>query len=251
MNQTNDNWPTVAYIETDRFCTECGYNLRQQTVMRHPDLDILLCRCPECGRHHAASESTTIGNLWLRRVGRLGLMAWVMGLLAAVLGLGMAESGLMFGTLHELTSYRYQYDSTRELILVIREFNRGLFAFVTIVGVLSFANGAILGVGVVTLAYHWRRRRYFLLVLVIPTLVAAVIFSMWCVEAPHLMSFGLVFILGHVGAYILGGGLGVTFGRPLARAAIRAILPPRFWPVLGDLWLVDQKPLPQPQKADT
>lgn len=251
MNRTRDKWPIVAYVEVDRYCAECGYNLRQQAVTRHPDLDILICRCPECGRHHAAMDATSIGSLWLRRVGRLALIVWTLGLVAAVLGLGFGEGGLMYGTLDGLTRYQRLAVSSGEtkLTIVVREMNDEDYAILTLFGIFSLASGALLGAGAATLCYHWRRRNYYVLVLVIPLLAAAVVFTLWTIEAPDLTEWGLRLIGGHAGLFIMGGVAGVLWGRPVARATIRAALPPKYWPVLCDLWLIDQKPLPQPRDS--
>ena len=40
------------------------------------------------------------------------------------------------------------------------------------------------------------------------------------------------------------GGLGIRFGRPLARLGVRALLPPSMRGPLAELWFTDGKPLP-------
>ncbi len=250
MTETQNNWPAVSFIETDRYCTECGYNLRRQTVMRHPDLQILVSRCPECGRHHSASDSTTIGSMWARRLGRLGVAAWVLGLVLVILWMGFLETLLMYGTLDEMTKYNYNRNFTGMPNLILKDVTLEMYAFVAFLGFLSFVNGMLMGGGAVTFCYHWRRRRYYMLILVISLLAAAVINSLWALEAPHLIAFGFKTISVQTGLFILGGGIGIMWGRSISRLIIRAALPPRFWPILGDLWLIDKMELPQPKDQD-
>ncbi len=70
--------PLVAEIETDRFCDECGYNLRTQAVRRDTQTGLLLARCPECGRYHAANQETSASRPWLRRLATMLLSWWVL-----------------------------------------------------------------------------------------------------------------------------------------------------------------------------
>jgi hypothetical protein len=76
----------VAVIETDAFCEGCGFNLRTQAVWRDERLGISVCRCPECGRHHAAGMRTTAGSAWARRAALGGLLAWLIIQLLFVVG---------------------------------------------------------------------------------------------------------------------------------------------------------------------
>lgn len=86
-----------SVIETDTFCEACGFNLMTQPVWRDEALGLLVCRCPECGRHHAAQGKTTIGTAWLHRLGTLGLVAWV-GLVLLVV------TALFFGMIGNLAA---------------------------------------------------------------------------------------------------------------------------------------------------
>lgn len=249
MVQPNDNWPTVAFVEVDRFCAECGYNLHQQSVMRQPETQLLVCRCPECGRFHAAGDTTSAGSLWVRRVGRLALVPWILGLLAAAAALAAAEGGLMVGTLEEMTHrQRITVSGTAtQWTATIREMTDERYVVMTLLGSLSLAAGAILGTAAVTLCYHWRRRNYLLLVFLVPMLPAVLAGIGWRFEAPTMIGFGLKVIAGHYSLFVFGGIIGVCFGRPVSRAVIRAALPPKWWPLLGDLWTIDDKPLPKPR----
>ena len=66
----------ASLVETDAFC-DCGYNLHGQPVWRDEELQILLCRCPECGRHAAAGRFTGIHAAWLHRLSFALIVSWV------------------------------------------------------------------------------------------------------------------------------------------------------------------------------
>jgi len=56
----------VGTVELDRYCTHCGYNLRQQAIRREPRTHLLLCKCPECGTFEPANTLTTATRSWFR-----------------------------------------------------------------------------------------------------------------------------------------------------------------------------------------
>lgn len=70
--------------------------------------------------------------------------------------------------------------------------------------------------------------------------------SVWQVRD---LAFGLVcwrlfmLTLGAAAAALL---IGQYTGRPVARAMVRLLLHPRYWPLLAFLWIADNKPLPRP-----
>ena len=84
-------------LETDVFCQTCGYNLRSQPVTRDDRLGIFICRCPECGRFHAAGTGVTAASLWTARIATSLLVIWVLVVLSAlfwiVIGLGAIAVG--------------------------------------------------------------------------------------------------------------------------------------------------------------
>ena len=49
--------------------------------------------------------------------------------------------------------------------------------------------------------------------------------------------------------WVVFGGLGIVFGRPLARLGVRALLPPTLRGSLAELWFTDNKPLPTGTRA--
>lgn len=84
-------------MEVDAFCDGCGYNLHGQRVERDPRLDLSVCRCPECGRWHAAGKGTSASSVWLSRLGVFLIAGWGLAVLGAVLALGtfMGLSGYL------------------------------------------------------------------------------------------------------------------------------------------------------------
>lgn len=94
-----------AYLETDTFCVECGYNLHAQPVTRDERLGIFICRCPECGRFHPAGTGVTATSTWLRRFATALLGIWVVIALSAIV-----TTGICMGALHvaHIESYTYR-----------------------------------------------------------------------------------------------------------------------------------------------
>lgn len=84
---TTDQGVPVGVIETDTFCARCGFNLHTQKVWRDERLGILVCRCPECGGHHAVGSESSVGRKWMQRFATIGVMIWVAFGLAFVFGI--------------------------------------------------------------------------------------------------------------------------------------------------------------------
>ena len=93
-----------------------------------------------------------------------------------------------------------------------------------------------------TFAHSWLLNFLWLLPLVAAILIALV----WHGEAPHLFTWGLIYVGAHAALQIIGGLFGVSLGRPLARLLVRILLPPGIRPKLAYLWLADGKPAPRP-----
>lgn len=95
---------TTSVIETDTFCEGCGFNLFTQPVWRDQRLGILVCRCPECGRHQHATGRSTVGTVWLNRLATAALLAWVLSVVMFVIAVfvflvshhAVAEDALTF-----------------------------------------------------------------------------------------------------------------------------------------------------------
>ena len=110
----------------------------------------------------------------------------------------------------------------------------------------SLLLGLVLGAFLAVVVPHWRRVAYLAVAVSIPVLVGLGVGFAWSREAPHLFGWGLLYVMSHCAAQLLGGLLGITFGRPLARLTVRIVLPPGMRPRLAYLWHADRKPVPRP-----
>jgi hypothetical protein len=248
-----DSGVVVGHIQTDTFCESCGYNLHTQVVRRDPRLEILICRCPECGRWTAAGKSTA-RQVWLNRFGTGLLMLW-MGFLFVAFGLlslwlGMANYGNMsnrmtYETLPATPANPYPgyHHVLKPPPASEREISRQRFEDAMMAFVMATL-GLITGVLAALAFWHvhgWRR-----LVALLPPLLGfaggwlAVIddqdvgtFRGWALSR---LGLGL---LWECAAVLLG----LFLGRPLARAALHILLPPKGRQHLAFLWTTDGKTL--------
>lgn len=97
----------TSTIETDTFCSACGFNLHTQPVWRDPNLNILLARCPECGQHHPAANRTTAPNTFLGRLAFLSLLAYIGTVLGLTLAIFFGLFGLHIAAQESLVSTQY------------------------------------------------------------------------------------------------------------------------------------------------
>jgi len=279
-----DRQPAVAYIETDRFCDGCGYNLRTQPVRREPRTDLLVSRCPECGRFQPARDGTTAGRVWLRRLGTLLLLVWIMTVLGTGFGLAAAQVGLTLVPLEELTVYRrvtipapnsptsapgvapvspsgspgvviqsgtiviqpgnVTATTTTTYRREVRDRVPYYAEFVTLLRGLSFALGFVLAMLAAVVLYHWRRWCYVVPVVVVSVGAAVLVWYIWRVDQPRLLGWATPHIIAQAAAHFAGGLAGILLGRPLARLIATIVLPPRVRQVLAFLWLADGKQPP-------
>ncbi len=100
-----EGWPRVSQIEVDRYCETCGYNLYTQPVFQHTELNLLVVRCPDCGKIHAAREHTTAWSHWVKKLSVIGLIVWMALIAGWCFGLTMAQIGLNIETLHNATKW--------------------------------------------------------------------------------------------------------------------------------------------------
>lgn len=243
-------------IDLDRFCADCGYNLRTLPVSCDARTGIPVVRCPECGRFQSANEASTVLQPWLRRATSLLLGIWILAVIAIVVLLVTAEMTVSYETLDELTvsgNLRTQrINGTTVRIwsesgpVAVDADYRGYKPFVASVLMASFLSAFALGLFAVIVLPHWRRGAYVGLALVLPLVVAVVVAIAWSYEAPHLLHWALAYVAAHAAAQLVGGMAGITFARPLARLTVQIMLPPGVRPRLAYLWLADGKPLPRP-----
>ena len=249
-----DRLPRVAEIEIDRFCDGCGYNLRTQAVRRDPRTEILLCRCPECARFHAATDQTTIAHPWLRRLAALLLVLWVSLIAGGVITLAIIEGAITVTTIEDLgrSRYVYNYNRTRQRqyhpiqklpLYATREYPR-YHVEIGLMAALSLGTG-FGGVALATVVCpHWPRWGYRLYAIGLPLLVALFVWAIFRLDSPRYLQWCNPYIMGHALIQILAGIPGMVTGRPLARLIIRITMSQRLRQALAFLWLVDGKSPP-------
>jgi hypothetical protein len=257
----------VAFVEIDRYCAGCGYNLRTQAIRRDPRTQILITRCPECGCYHAAGDTTTAARVWLGRLGPLFLLAWLAVVLSAALGLFGLMASLSYGTLDELTTWQpisaatglpatqptitrtqgswgttvITYTTPSRSLLQVRPDPPHYAPFMALFAAGSFAVAGAMVLMLVVVFHHWRRWLYVLVAVAMPLAAAALVIAIWWDEAPHLLDWSLIYIGLHALVQLLGGLTGVAFGRPVARGLVRAFVPTSWRAPLAYLWLIDGK----------
>jgi hypothetical protein len=242
-------------LEVDAFCAGCGYNLHGQEVSMDERLAFLVCRCPECGRFHPAGANTSANSVWVSRLGTILLVVWIGVVLAmtAVSMLGFA--GLQAGYIGTFTYFRsangpQNFNGPWFISLDpdpgTSEMNIPGNGVATILISIAAAVGFLVGTMLVAFLWHWPPRRYLLVALVVPTVPAAIVMwsflddrkyehiRQWCVSRTWMIA-----------AVQMGGMLlAIRFGRPLARAIVRTIIPPKPRQLLAFLWRADGKTMP-------
>ena len=248
----------IACIDLDRFCEGCGYNLRTLPVYREEGTGIPVVRCPECGRYLSANDASTALRPWLDRLTAMLLGVWILGIIATLFFLGLAQGAMSYSTLDELTipgGYTTQRIDARAITyswtgrsgpLEVRTEYHHFKLFIAFVLFISFLLAFSGGMFIVVTVPHWPWAAYCGLVLSISATASGIVAVSWNQEAAHLLVWGLTYIVGHFTVQVLGGVTGVTFGRALARITVRTFLPPSIRPRLAFLWIVDGKALPRP-----
>lgn len=245
-------------LETDAFCSACGYNLHGQDVLLDERLGFLICRCPECGRFSPAGAGTSANSVWLSRFGSVLLLGWIVIVLGVTVSLGFALGGMQVGFVESYLWYESQpkvgfagsWAYTTQPPAGTDPRNLPGEGLAILLCAAALAIGFVAGLLCVTFMWHWPRRRYLLLIL-LPVAAVAFVLSIfltepsyrfvqaWCVQGAFTM----------LACESLGILLGIRFGRPLARVIIRSIVPPRPRQLLAFLWHVDGKRLPGADSA--
>jgi hypothetical protein len=71
-----------ASVSGERPCTQCGYSLLGQSIVRDPHYGMLIVRCPECAAVTSVLDYPRLAR-WSRVLGALALAVWIMCLLGA------------------------------------------------------------------------------------------------------------------------------------------------------------------------
>lgn len=257
-----DHSPQLGQVELDRYCTGCGYNLRQQPVRREPVTGLLLCKCPECGAFEPANQATTRQRSWFAQVVFLFWLAWL-----AVLGMSLAgsigatmELSRETGELLNETKYLDQPieqtkadGSTRTVTFQYQlrplDGERALRLALHMGGAFAIAAGLL--ALLLLFVPHWPRRGYVWLALGWPAVALVGFYGTRIVD-----NYTLDYATGGLRLWIFlspllitlfaitGGLTAVCLGRPIARLVVRLLIPARQRGPFAYLWLVDGKTPP-------
>jgi hypothetical protein len=253
----------VGTLQTDIFCEGCGYNLYSQVVTRDDRLNLLVCRCPECGRFAAAGQGSTIGRVWLNRFGTSLLVGWVMFLFCgfglATLFMGIfpyshlrnfshwqsdespnAGTGMRSHYYYAVGSNRRSYDDAAGDDEMRGEWIE-MYMTIAAAGILAFL------VGIFNAVFFWHLKSNTRMVALVFPLIAFVGASM-CWLLDYMSRFLHGWGMTRLGAYLLLESIcvmaGVVAGRTIARAILRWFIPPKVRQHLAFLWTVDGKKAP-------
>jgi hypothetical protein len=250
--------PLIGHIQTDTFCESCGYNLHTQAVLRDERLGILVCRCPECGRFAPAGHATAARQIWLNRLGIGLLVVWVIFLLwlfgMCSLFLGMSAYGNLMNQVQwiapppttmpvnrmvTLASYHYELRNASSPEEAIEQRNSAIL-MATLAGALGMLTGGLFAV----LLWHsknWRRLLAFA-----PPLIG-VWFAIigWQNDRMTILirDWGLNRLIAYMLLECGAVAVGLWLGRPIARTALKILLPPKLLQHLAFLWTTDGKQL--------
>ena len=240
--------PIVAYVEVDRYCPKCAYNLRTQPVRRDGPTQLLVARCPECGSFDAVANTMTAAKSWLSRLAILGLLIWILAILGSIFGLSLAQGAVNLVTLEEFTTWQQipaplvtagTTRSAHQRVLRPDYPTRGydLIMSATIFG--SFALAFLLIAMLVVVCHHWRRAVFVCFAVVHTFVVSAFVWQIWQHDVPGLFDWSKKYIVGFAFVRLIGALAAVWAGRPFARLTVRILLPPRIRSALAFLWLAD------------
>ncbi len=238
----------IAYVEVDRYCPNCAYNLRTQPVRRDGPTQLLVARCPECGSFDAVANTMTAAKPWLSRLATLGLLIWILALLGSIFGLSFAQGAVTVGTLSGFTMWQQIADptvpggtfrSTYQRVLK-PDYRTHDYEFIMTMAVFgSFVLAFLLIAILVVACHHWRRAVIGCFAVVHTLVVSMLVWEIWKYDMQTLFDWGKQYIIGFTIVRLIGALAAVWAGRPLARLTVRIFLPPRIRSVLAFLWLAD------------
>ena len=278
---------TIQRLETDTFCAGCGYNLHAQEVWLDDRLNIPVCRCPECGRHHPAGVGVSASNLWLKRLAAFALLIWVMIVVSVAVLWTFAIGGVQMGYVNAFTftqivatdgtpltwenngvngtgyfntkTHKVEMGPTHSVqVLDASKATfpvpvddlpswHALVIFCLGATLLGFVGGVLFAIVV----WHWPHRRYAWLC-VLPLIAFGVVAS--CLRLD--VEYELVRVWGStraamvMGWELLGMLIGLRVGRPIARTIARLVVPPKPRMLLAYLWHADGLAMPTTRPAE-
>ena len=247
----------VGRLETDTFCPHCHYNLVSQAVLRDQRLEVLVVRCPECGRFSTAGHGATASRAWLNRLATAFAAAWALFLalllLLTTFFLGMISFGMVMAFARfEATPqmnpagapvrYTYHYVPTKPTDYPNAESD--LRTQLIVMSSVTFALGFVAGGMVTVLLWHLRGWRRWLAILM-PIVGCGVSFMIFTLDPIYesIRHWGQPRIAGAFALEMLGVIIGLQLGRPITRGLLRLLVPPKLRQHFVFLWLVDHKRL--------
>ena len=246
----------LAYVEIDRFCPKCSYNLRGQAVRQEKHTELALSKCPECGAFTPANDGATALNPWLKRLVFLGVGAYALTCVSLVLISIFVQVGISASTISELgwiegdynSSYRHSIPGPDDGVLVHPANNiephqlQEWYLLRYAVPVCIFLLGALVVSSWTVLVPHWERWAYMVLAAVLPVIAFVILLYARSDGAFRRGHDDVDWLLGlHLFANLIGSMLGCYIVRPCARLAVRALLVPRLRTGFTYLWVVDGK----------
>ncbi len=243
---TFDGAPVVASVDLDRFCDGCGYNLRTAGVRLDPRTQLLLVRCPECGRFSPANDATTAGRLWLKRASTLLLCLWIIVILHLAAAIVMTHVMAPVAVIEVLDRRAYFLGQNNEHAMP--HFQERLIWAQVVHYSLQGSCGLLAGFLAVVVFPHWKRIIYGAVLAAWPALTMFIFwrFVAYMEGGRHMgMADELAPYLAKGALLTIAAGLlMVWLGRPLARGMVRVFLPPRIRGPMAYLWTADGKQPP-------
>ncbi len=225
----------VAEVETDAFCSGCGYNLHGQIVTRDERLQILLCRCPECGRFSPAATLTSVSARKQQQGALVGVVFYIGFLVYALCGAVAAMAAVQSEFLEELNfPILAHFDAVHPIAVLL----------------LAAVSGAATGIFLSIFFWHWRARLALWAALA-PVPIGIFVVYTW---VPQAQASGVAALSNRV---VLSAAMavcvesfamivGLRVGRRIGRAALWVLLPASTLQRMAFLWLVDGKQPPSP-----
>jgi hypothetical protein len=224
-----------ARVEVDRYCEGCGYNMHTQAVKIDPRTGVPICRCPECGRFHAAGDSSTIGRVWLHRAARVALLTWLVVAWGSALAFVIAEAVVML-TWREMALRAIMGASLRT-----DEFIAQIAIPITLSALIGLITSSFCAVGFA----HWKWWSYVIAAFIWPVMAMLIVWLVMISSRGQLFYASFGYLSALIGAHLVGGLIGIVVGRPMARLMVMTLLPPSVWPILAYIWTVDGKLVPK------
>jgi len=226
----------VSTVSDDRWCEQCGYNLRGQHVRRDERSKLLLVRCPECHTFGYANERSRLWQPWVRRVSSVALVIWILLCLWAAIALVAGQGAMGDMVLHEIQ--RSQHSAYRGRPTA----GDPLQWFIWAMAGLSFGMGLAAAWVMTTVMWYWKRQVVGGIVFTYPLIAMVINGLIWTFDdgmSTYLPDSPWVYLYPLAVTCIVGGVIGMLVGRMLSRQLVRWFVPPKLRHLAAFLWEVD------------